>query len=160
MEHVVPLKALKRQYDQAFGLLEEIVAKTSAEHWNSPGDDFLIPAHQGYHAVQALDAYLQKEQDTFDWNRFGIRWSKTPGEELLNQEAFKDYADEVKTKLESVIEYYSDNEREIAPDKGYQPWYPTVFDRLTYALRHLNHHLGMMSCELRRKCIVLSDPCW
>lgn len=152
--------ALKRQYSDAFDLLEEIMEKTEPSYWNSPGDDYFIPARQAYHAVITVDYNTEEKEEGFNWNQFGIRWSKTSGENLLNQKEFKEYLTQIRVKVDKTLENYGANSDIAETDPGWKRWYPTVFDRLIYALRHLNHHLGMMSCELRRKGILLNDPCW
>ena len=156
----VALEALKRQYGEAFNLLEEIMDKTDDAYWNSPGDGYFIPARQAYHAIQAVDYYTEPTQEGFNWGKFDISWSRTPGEDLLNKEQFRTYLSDIRGKVEKTIEHYKSNSNEIEPDAEWQPWYPSIFDRLIYALRHVHQHLGMMSCELRKRDIQLNDPCW
>lgn len=160
MDIAPAFESLKRQYAEAFNLLDEIMRKTDDAYWNSPGDDYFIPARQAYHAIQAVDSYTEPTQEGFNWGKFGIDWSSTLGEDLLNKEQFSEYLGEIRNKVNTTILYYQQNESEIRPDAGWQPWYPTVFDRLIYALRLVHQHLGMMSCELRKKGIKLDDPCW
>ena len=90
------LELIWEMYDEAFETVPE-------EHWRAGEIDYLIPARQVYHAVQAADFYTSSGPDDFTWgDRFGGCFDSPP-EGLPTREQAREYHDEVRVKVTDWI---------------------------------------------------------
>jgi hypothetical protein len=120
------------------------------EHWRTGEIDYLIPARQVYHAVQAADFYCSPGPDDFKWgDRFG-RCFDSPPEGLPTLEQARDYQDEVRDRVTEWIHGLGDSGL-LSKEESF-PWTGSVvLGRALYLLGHCRHHFGELNAELRRR---------
>lgn len=131
-------------YDEAFETIPE-------EHWRMGEIDYLIPARQVYHAVQAADFYSGSNPDDFPWaQRFGGGCFDSPPERLPTREQSREYHDEVRVKVTDWILGMED--LKVLSREGAFPWTGSVvLGRVLYLLSHYRQHFGELNAELRRR---------
>ncbi len=137
-------KLIWEMYDEAFETVPE-------EHWRAGEIDYLIPARQVYHAVQAADFYSGSSPDGFPWaQRFGGGCFDSPPEGLPTKEQTREYHDEVRVKVTDWIRGMEDTK--VLSQEGAFPWTGSVvLGRVLYLLGHYRQHFGELNAELRRR---------
>ena len=137
-------KLIWEMYDEAFEAVPE-------EHWRAGEIDYLIPARQVYHAVQAADFYSGSSPDDFQWGqRFGGGCFDSPPEGLPTRAQAREYHDEVRVKVTDWIRGMEDTK--VLSKEGAFPWTGSVvLGRVLYLLGHYRQHFRELNAELRRR---------
>ena len=139
------------QFDRVWQTLREGIEKIPEEHWRSGEIDFLVPARQGHHAIQAVEFYARPEEKGFDGTaRFGVHGAKAPADKLPTQKQMLEYLEEIRERVSTLLGQMSDVQM-LAPKKAF-PWTgPNILARAVYTLRHTQAHIGELNSELRRR---------
>ncbi len=160
MEHDRPLApTIKGQFENAWGMLREIVNTFSDEEWRQGDVNYLVPARIAYHTVETVEYYSSgRGLKAFPWgHRAGVDWESAPKERLPSRQVVLDYLEDVRRANARWIDALGDVGL-TAPDETFHDEGMTHLDRALYVLRHTHQHLGELCAEMRRR--GLSRPGW
>ena len=143
-------EALLEAFKLIWEIYDEAFETVPGEHWRAGEIDYLIPARQVYHAVQAADFYTSPGPDEFTWRaRFGGCFDSPP-EGLPTREQAREYHDEVRVKVTDWIRGM-EHRVLLSPEVSF-PWTGSVIlGRILYLLGHYRQHFGELNAELRRR---------
>ncbi|MFP4105998.1 MAG: hypothetical protein ACLFVU_07900 [Phycisphaerae bacterium] len=135
-------ESLKRQFAEAFGVLSGAIPKFTEEQWRSGRSPYDGPARATLHALQAAEFYTCQDSSIFGAGRFGPPvWEMTDAD-LPTQEQMVGYLHENRAKTDRWIERLDEQGLDQPTDeKG-----TLALERITYAIRHLQHHTGEVCC--------------
>jgi uncharacterized damage-inducible protein DinB len=147
MDHSLFIEIHLDQFNAVFDMLSEAVASCPLDLWDDRR--FGPPIWQlAYHALDSLEFYMGDTPDSYRVATFGLPDSdlaNKPGKAPSQQE-FTQYLHTVRANCSAFI-------RQMTPDEWNQPnafpWTGrTTAHRLTYNLRHLQHHMGAINLIL------------
>lgn len=148
-------KSIAESVVEAFSLIwdmyTEAIETIPKEHWRAGEIDYLIPARQVYHAIEAADFYSGSEAEGLKLGyRFNANWEKTPPERLPTQEGMIEYHEEMREKIGGWLRGMDDSVLLSREDE--YPWTgSTILSRALYLLAHYRQHMGEINAELRRR---------
>ncbi len=143
-------EALLEAFELIWEMYDEAFETVPKEHWRAGEIDYLIPARQVYHAVQAADFYASPGPDDFTWgDRFGGCFDSPPEGPPTRDQA-REYPDEVRVKVTDWIRGM--NDLELLSHEESFPWTGSVIlGRILYLAGHYRQHFGEFNAELRRR---------
>jgi hypothetical protein len=130
--------ALKRQFDNSFDILAAAIPTFAPDAWRKGSPPFNGPARAALHVLQCAEFYTNEDGAVFIW--LGKKcWELADGE-LPSQQQMLDYLAEDRAKTLAWIDGIGDAGLAAA-------WHDTkkaatALERIVYALRHLQHHIG------------------
>jgi hypothetical protein len=131
------------QYQRAFKMLYEEIARFNPAQWNSAFALFQHPVLQALHIVDCLDFYSSADINgtEYTWgHRFGGGWWETRESQWPDQSAVLVYAHEIETRIVTDLAKLSDADLLKPFTNGDSA--KTVLGHHIYALRHTMHHHG------------------
>jgi hypothetical protein len=152
------VRELTDHFGRTWSMLRGAIEAFPEGQWRSGDVDFLVPARQALHAVEAAEYYMSEYPGEFEWgHRFGADWEGAAPEKLPTRTELLGYLDEVRMKVDKWLAGMG--ERGLLEPRQDFPWTgKTALGRALYVLRHIQHHLAEMNTELRRRGI--DRPKW
>ena len=142
------IKSFRKQCRSAWIMVEDAIDKCEESEWRKPAAiPFFVPARIILHAIQAFDYYVDAKPKQFNWLRFGD-WENASADELPDRAGLRSYLQEVREKADSWLDEARDEGLDMADDV-FQTDFEAPVERLIYAVRHLQHHLGQLSLDLQ-----------
>ena len=136
MDAQILADGLKTQFNKAFDILAESIGLFSPPEWISGKPPYDGPARCAIHVLQCAEFYTNRSAEV--WNKFGPVWQKTP-DELPAQDAVAEYLQQARQMTEEWIDRLAADGLDQVDDSG-----QSSLERIAYALRHLQHHVGEM----------------
>jgi hypothetical protein len=143
--------AIKRQYDATLAMLRHGIDDMPDEKWAWEKGEWCYSLTL-YHILETMEFYLASDPKEMEWGkRAGFSWDDLPDKRgdvlpLITKELTFKYLIEIQHSLDSLFETLSD--KDILKRDGFD-WFSSVFEKLTYLLRHNQHHLGELSLGSR-----------
>jgi uncharacterized damage-inducible protein DinB len=144
------INGLYSQFMSSCRMLRDAIKNVSNEKWHegTKGWFFSLTA---YHAVETIDFYIGDspgkatwgQQAGFDWDQLRVAKTATA---KLTKEIVIAYLDETEKKLKDLFDSL-DIEKLNSKDEF--SWFPSIFEKLVYLLRHNMHHTGELAKTLR-----------
>lgn len=137
---------LMDQYQRAFSMLYEEVARFDEAQWVAGLSSFHVPVKLAMHIVDCLDYYFSGvTPDEYRWgHRFGGRWWDLPDDQLPGKATVLAYAEEIERRVVDELAALDDEDLsrpfEINDGSG-----ATLLGHYIYALRHTMHHHGELA---------------
>ena len=152
--------ALIRQFDWTWATLSDAIGTFDDIGWRTGSTDFLIPARQAYHLIEAVSFYAEAnpDADKFEWGCLGCGWETAPPSQLPSQQAILGYLEETRAKMRRWLSDQSDADFLKVTGDIKSSW-PTKLDRALYGLRHTQHHTAQINTELRRRGLPRGKWC-
>jgi hypothetical protein len=148
---------LQAQFDRVWTMLRQALDRCSDEQLRSAQIPWLAPARQAFHIIDNASFYLHPDPDAFKWGRLCRAWATCAFDELPDRTEIRATLEAVERKTCVWLSSMSDTQWTAEQEK--MPWTgKTMLDRALYALRHTQHHVGLINCELRR--LGLPRPEW
>ena len=132
-------------------MYRDAINEIPEEHWRSGDVDYLIPARQVYHVIEAAEFYSRDTPARFNFgHRFGADWEGAKPEQLPTKQQAMVYLEEIQKRVDSWLRGIGDSDL-LSEDTEYL-WKGTSFlDRALYLLQHNRQHIGEINAELRRR---------
>ena len=153
----VLISAVRDHYARTWNLLAEMIDNIPEEEWTTGG---MIPAKHVVHIIVGADVFVGDiPLDQWDPSAFlgtearaGGPWNFAP-EELWNKEVALAKLAEMRECVERSLARLDD--AALLKPETVHPWTgQTRLAKMIYDLRHIQHHLGAISAELKRQDIV------
>jgi uncharacterized damage-inducible protein DinB len=129
--------ALKGQFVKAFGILEPAIRSFSDSAWRRGKPPFEGPARAASHVLQCAEFYTTEDKAVFV--NLGKKIWQMSDEELPSQDQLREYLAHVKKATLAWVDM-------IGEEGLGRAWHNddamNGLERLLYALRHLQHHVG------------------
>jgi hypothetical protein len=146
------IEGITRQFQNAFGTLGEAMQSLTSEQWSAGSPPYDGPGRAAIHALQAGEFYTCEDPEV--WGNFGRKvWEMTDAE-IPPVEAVEAYRREVMEKTRQWVAELG----KTGLDRPVHPDYPTALERVLYALRHLQHHVGEICAY--QKALALPPAEW
>ncbi len=142
---------LKRQFDATLEMVRHGIDDMPDEKWAWEKGDWCYSLTL-YHILETMEFYLGSDPKEMKWGkRAGFDWDDIPEKKrditpLITKELTLKYLIEIQNSLDGIFETLSD--QDILKKDGFE-WFANVFEKLTYLLRHNQHHLGELSLGAR-----------
>ena len=131
------IQALKRQFNDAFGVLQAAIGSFTDEQWRRGSSPFNGPGRAAVHVLQSTEYYTCEDRAVFE--NFEKPISQMSDEDVPPQERLIGYLDLTRRKTLAWIESLGEPGLRAPVDGNNQL---CGMDRVAYALRHLQHHIG------------------
>jgi len=140
------------QFARIWDTFREVIDNFPEEHWRSGDVNCQIPAWLTYHAIEGAESYARAAplEGFVPGARFGVDWRDSRPEQLPTQEQMLTYLDEVRTQVEAWLRGVQDSDL-LSPDTSSHWTGRSVLACALGQLRHIQHHLGQLNSELRRR---------
>jgi hypothetical protein len=145
-------EALKRQFSNAYDVLQAAIKSFTPEQWCRGSAPFNGPGRAALHALLAAEYFTTQDRSVM--GRFGKRVHEMADAEVPSQEQVLQYVAELRSKTTAWLDAMGD--AGLAA-----PWKSA--DRLNglewvaYALRHFQHHTGEV-CAYQKQCGLEPAP--
>lgn len=152
------MSSIVNHWAREWAMLEELIGNIPEDEWFTAGSDGICPAHHIVHIVVGADVFVR--DIPFDqWNptafwagaRPGGPWNMAP-EELWSKELALQKLAEMRAIVDQRLDEL-DDEALCAPESVHLWTGQNRLGKMLYDLRHIQHHLGEISGELRRRGI-------
>ncbi len=143
---------LKRQFNNAFDVLEAGIVSFDDGQWRSGSPSFNGPGRAVLHTLQCGEFYTCEDGSVF--TNLGKKVWQMSNEELPTQEQAGHYLAEVRAKTLAWIESIGDQGLGTFGDDDESV---DALERVVYALRHLQHHTGEV-CAYQKHCGLEPSP--
>jgi hypothetical protein len=143
-------------YTRAWNMLAEMIDSIPEEEWTRGG---MVPARHVVHIIVGGNVFVGDiPLDGWDPTEFlgtqarpGGPWNFTPGE-LWSKEVALSKLAEMRETVEGSLAKLDD--AALLEPETVHPWTgQTRLGKMIYDLRHIQHHLGAISAELKRRGI-------
>jgi hypothetical protein len=155
---VEPLVAeLKHQYHSTLAMLHGVLEACPDELWSNEyaGVPFW---REAYHALFWMHNFLGPKGKRFTRQPFGVdidpRLFTPPNNTCARAEALR-YAERTRAYIDEVFDRLTLDELDAA-DAYDETHFRTVYHRLMYGLRHVQHHVGKLTAYLNMEGIQLN----
>jgi len=127
---------LKRQFDDAFGVLAGALGRFTVEQWTTGSSPYNGPARATLHALQCAEFYTAEDRDVF--TRLGKPVWEMGADDLPGQEEMIDFLKRAREMTAAWIDDLAGKglDQPCGEDRT------VALERIVYALRHLQHHTG------------------
>ena len=148
MEAGPQAEAMADQFVRTLAMFREAVKAFPADEWRKGDTPYQRPAGLALHAVEAMDDYAAlKPGESGRGRRFNVDWEEKDSQKLPSQKELLAYLGEVEQRLAHFLA-----EADLAAGEELFRWTgSTLLSRMTYVLRHTQHHLAEMCLELHRR---------
>ena len=131
------VEALKRQFNNAFDVLEAAIGTFDQEQWQTGSPPFNGPGRAVAHVLQCAEFYTCDDQAIMA--KFGKKVWQMSDVELPAQEQMLRYVSDARAKTLAWIDAIGD--QGLSAPYGNDESVNGL-ERVVYALRHLQHHTG------------------
>lgn len=142
------VEALVRQFARAWGMLREAIDNCPEDQWRVAHRESLIPARLALHVVESVDFHTGESPEAFD-RHTGANWETSPVGDLSTRSQLVDDLDKTRAETESRLRKLGDDGL-TGPDASHG-YFPSALDHALYTMRHLQHHIGELNAELKRR---------
>jgi uncharacterized damage-inducible protein DinB len=145
------IKGLRRQFTSSCVMIREAIENVPEDKWHSGAEGWFFSL-TAYHAIETMEFYLRDSPTGMKWGeRAGYDWDKSKDTKTdilpkITKEIARTYLNELENILNDKFKSLN-VERLNAKDEF--KWFTSVFEKLTYLLRHNMHHIGELSKTLR-----------
>lgn len=151
MDDQLFLDISRRQYQAFFAMFRQRLETCPSQLWDERGDE---PPfwQQAYHTLFYTDFYLSDAPSTFQRPAFdpgNLSDLSLLPEQALTPPQVLEYLDSVAAKFEALAGRLANDG--LAGPNPFHWTGPTVAHRLSYNLRHAQHHLGWMDSFIHRR---------
>ncbi len=150
-------RALIREHTEAFRMFRDAVNRLDDEQWGKGEPTWTeVPARIAFHTLYCADFYISPGNDQYIMSNRDVQWWIVPIDQLPNQ---KETLDLIDTIEQATVDYLTTNgdvgllTEKAASARREQ----TRAEWLTYALRHLSHHVAQLSAECKRRGLGAAD---
>ena len=137
-------EAMKRQFTNAFAVLEAAIPSFRDDQWRQGSAPFNGPARAVAHALQCAGLYTCEGKA--DWS--------VPYEEVPSQEQALQCLQQARRKTMEWVDLIGDEGLDKPRQSGDVT---TGLERITYAMRHLQHHTGEV-CAYQKQYGIEPSP--
>jgi hypothetical protein len=155
---VEPLLAeLVHQYHSTLAMLHNVLEACPDQLWIKPyaGVHFW---HEAYHALFWTHNFLGTKDKRFSFQPFGVDidpWQVIPPNNTCDRAEALQYAAQTRAYIDEVFDALTLDELDAA-DSYDETDFRSVFHRLMYGLRHVQHHVGKLTAFLNLEGIQLN----
>ncbi|MFX0212323.1 MAG: DinB family protein [Candidatus Hodarchaeota archaeon] len=137
---------LNEQFNRMWKLLSEVIVKTPNDIWGKDLRSLHASSRLAFHTVETVDFYIGETETNFPWGKkFGEPlWETFTESKLPTKAQVKEYADEMKKKVETIFAKCNDI-KFLEPQKIFSWTGETLLDRFVYILKHSYYHLGQIN---------------
>lgn len=153
-----PLVAeLKHQHHSTLAMLQSVIEACPEELWNKEyaGVPFW---REAYHALFWMHNFLGSKDKRFTRQPFGVDidpWVIRPARNTCSRAGALQYAAQARAYIDEVFDTLTLEELNAAD--GYDETdFRSVYHRLMYGLRHVQHHVGKLTAYLNLEGIQLN----
>ena len=146
---VIPVAEMKHGYQSTLTMFESVLETCTEEIWETdfPGAPFW---REAYHALFWMHNHLGPKDKTFHFQPFGVDVDPrlfTPPNNTCTLDEVRGYAAETRAYIDAVFDGMTPQEL-MGPDSYDEQKFRSVFHRLMYGLRHVQHHVGKLAAYL------------
>jgi hypothetical protein len=148
---------VQSQFEAALWMLNDCIEKCPPEHYSGGGPGAIIGKyefwHVAYHTLYCTDIYLSPNEADFQiqpaFHPGGMRdiEDEYPSRQMTKDELLK-YAAHCLAKLRTVMS--AETEQSLRGPSGHPRRTFSRGELYVYNMRHVMHHVGMLSAHLRR----------
>ena len=138
--------AMKRQFANAFDMLEAAIPSFEARQWHSGRPPHRGPSLLTMHVLQCAEFYTSGDEGV--WMSFGKPVWEISDSEGPSQRQLLDYLADCRSKTMDWIDAIGDH---ALGSKCANTEFSNNLELMAYALRHLQHHLGEI-CACQKQC--------
>ena len=152
------MSSLKDHLTREWTMLEEMIGNVPEGEWTKAGSDGVCPAHHVIHVLVGADVFVgdipfDQWDPTAFWAeaRPGGPWNIAPGELWSKPVALQKLAE-----MRAIVDRRLDelDDEALFEPESVHPWTgQNRLGKMLYELRHIQHHLGEISGELRKRGI-------
>jgi hypothetical protein len=155
---VEPLVAeLKHQYHSTLAMLQSTIEACPKELWSREYAG--VPLwREAYHALFWMHSFLGLRDKRFAHQPFGVDidpWVIRPAKDSCSRAEAVRYAAQTGAYIDEVFEAMTLDELDAA-DAYDETGFRSVYHRLMYGLRHVQHHVGKLTAYLNLEGVQLS----
>jgi hypothetical protein len=134
------------QFQHAFAIFNEEVARFSDQQWVDGFAFFQVPVRQAIHLLECLEFYFaDKPLNGYHWGKhFGGSWWELKEDQLPDKENILAFAHGLELQVMNTLSSLDDQDLFRALDQEYD-WATTLIGHYIYALRHTAHHQGQLA---------------
>ena len=152
MSRTAVTDSLADHFKRAWGMVTRAVENFPEEEWLQGEARRMPPARIGYHLLQSTERYTWPgPAGDYESNRqFRLDWEDSPAGNLPTKAELLQHFECMKAKTLDWVRDHGD--AGLTEGKPTWPWTGTnMLGQALYLLRHLQHHLGALNVELRRR---------
>lgn len=150
-------RALIREHTEAFRMFRDAVNRLDDEQWGKGEPSWTeVPARIALHILYCADFYISPGNDQYLMPNRDVQWWIAPIDELPDRQQTLAWIDKIE---QATVDYLKSNgdvgllNEKAASARREQ----TRVEWLTYALRHLSHHVAQLSAECKRRGLGAAD---
>jgi uncharacterized damage-inducible protein DinB len=149
--------AVADHMDRTWIMLREAIGNCPDSEWRNGDVPTARPVALALHVIETTAFYLSDTPEAHQWGaRFECDWGLADAAALPSKQSLLEYLEEIRQAAGERVRAMSVDDLLDAPNTF--PWTgPNVLARLLYNLRHMQHHIGMLNAELRRRGHTPSD---
>ncbi|MHC4715074.1 MAG: DinB family protein [Planctomycetota bacterium] len=144
--------AMKRQFNNAFAMLEAAVPSFSADQWRREAPSHMGPARLTMHVLQCAEFYTSGDESV--WRNFGKRVWEISEAEAPSQERLLEYLADAWSRTLAWLDSIGE---ERFTGGCARPEFVNNLDYAAYALRHLQHHIGEICAYQKQFGLAAAD---
>lgn len=150
--------ALVDHFQRVCAMLQSAFETFPDQAWCDEAEDCRAPSRIAYHILLSSERYTWQglADEYIPKRRFSLNWETTPLAQLPTKAEFLQH---FRTMAEEILNWLrSHGDTGLASSKPTFPWTGScMLGQALYLLRHLQHHLGELNTELRRKGLPAGD---
>lgn len=150
-------RALVREHSEAFRMFRDAVTRLNDEQWGEGQPTWTeVPARVALHTLLCADYYISPGNDQYIMPQHGIHFWDVPIDQLPDRQETLKWIDTIE---QATVDYLTTNSDEgllnIRAESARRE--QSKAEWLTYALRHLTHHVAQLSAECKKRGIGAAD---
>ena len=144
-----PVTEMKHAYQNALTMYKSVLETCTDEIWgkNFPGAPFW---REAYHTIFWMHNHLGPKDKAFEFQPFGVDVDPrlfTPPNKRCTLDEVRGYAADTRAYIDEVFDAMTLEEL-LGSDAYDESEFRSVFHRLMYGLRHVQHHVGKLAAYL------------
>ena len=141
-------ESVRKQCRSAWAMVENAMLVCGDEQWKKARENsFCVPAAAIVHIIETFDYYVDEAPSSFYWSRLADV-EQSPPSALPDKTAVAAYLGQTRDKVNQWFDRAETDGLNL-PDDVFRTDFTAPIERVIYALRHLQHHLGQLSLELQ-----------
>ena len=147
---------LKHQHASTLAMLTSVIEGCPEHLWDK--EYAAVPFwREAYHALFWMHNFIGPKDKTFHFHPFGVDIDPrlfTPPNNTCEQAQALEYAEQTRAYIDEVFGAMTLEEL-CAPDQYDESDFRSVYHRLMYGLRHVQHHVGKLTAYLNLEGVQL-----
>ncbi len=148
-------ESLLGQFTKSWNLFQQTIDKVDESNWfqlyYQNSENYWCYALTLYHILETSEFYIRSNPEGMEWGKRGnIQWDKSNNlknaVKTITMNLIIEYQTEVQQSISSFLKNITDSQ--ILEQDDFT-WFPSIFDKLLYLLRHNLMHLGEINKYLR-----------